>query len=88
MANKGPVKANRNTSHLLLFWLFISFDWRVQCITPFEDFAALRIMLSSLHDPRARSINLLERFFFFIGRVHLGVPNGKRVIEIHHYQSH
>ena len=36
-------------------------------------------MFSSLHDPRARSINVLERFFFFIDRVHLGVPNGKRV---------
>ena len=45
-------------------------------------------MFSFLHDPRARSINLLERFFFFIDRVHLGVPDGKRVIEIHHYQSH
>ena len=48
----------------------------------------MRIMFSSLHDPRARSINLLERFFFFIDRVHLSVPNGKRVIEIHHYQRH
>ena len=66
MANKGPIKANRNTSHFtaILIVHFIRLTCSLQCmITTFEDFAALRIMFSSLHDPRARSINLLERFF-------------------------
>ena len=82
MANKGPIKASRNTSHFTAI-LIVHFIW-LTCSMHHSLWGLCRfvyhvLLLALLHDPRACSINLLESFFFFIDRFHLGVPNGKRV---------
>ena len=66
-----------------MFWLFISFswlscDWRIQCITLWGLCRfAYHVLAASVTHVRAPSMC-----------IHRKVRKHKRVIEIHHYQSH
>ena len=84
MANKGPIKANRNTSH------FIGVFHLIDVCSVSLPLRTLPLSVScSPCVTHVRAPSTCQRdTFFFIDRVYLGVPNRKRVIEIHHYQSH
>ena len=84
MANKGPIKANRNTSH------FTGVFHLIDVCSASLPLRTLPLSVScSPCVTHVRAPSTCQRdTFFFIDRVYLGVPNRKRVIEIHHYQSH
>ena len=83
MANKGPIKANRNTSHSTAVLIDV-----FSASLPLRNLP-LCVSCSPPCMTHVRAPSICKRdFFLYRIRVHLGVPSGKRVIEIHHYQSH
>ena len=78
MANKGPIKANRNTSH------FTGVFHLIDVCSASLPLRTLPLSVScSPCVTHVRAPSTCQRdTFFFIDRVYLGVPNRKRVIEI------
>ena len=81
MANKGPIKANRNTSHFTAV-LIVHFIW-LTCSVHHSLWGLCRFAyhVLLLAWPTCALHQSVREIFFFIDRVHLGVPNSKRVMK-------